>query len=99
MVCFSDFQKIFNSLSISLIATPGCILCTAKLKRFIPLTCRFFHFCYCYFLRQKSTHVKDYLNLVTSIYHTSFPFHTNTYTHICLRALLLTSNTQNLIDS
>lgn len=38
MVWFSDIQIPF---SISPITTPGCILCTAKLKHFIPLTCNF----------------------------------------------------------
>lgn len=50
MVCFSDFQKIFNSLSISLIATPGCILCTAKIKTLHPTHMSIFSFLLLLFL-------------------------------------------------
>ena len=80
MVCFWDIQKIFDPFSISLITTPGCILCTAELNHFIPLLCNFFHCCYCYYLGQKGVHVKDSFSLVTSIYHTPVLFHTCTHT-------------------
>lgn len=86
MVWFSDIQEIFNPFGISLITTPSCILCTAKLKHFIPLLRNFSHSRYCYYLGQKSIHVTDYLSLVINSCHTSFLFYTNIYTHMPLRA-------------
>lgn len=82
MRCFSDFQEIFNPFGVSFITILGCVLCTAKLKQFIPVLCDSSPQFLLVLLPKAGKYTeKGYLGLVTSGCHTLFLFHTNIYTH------------------